>query len=83
MTARRVRTYLDTTIYHCASEESRLAGYRWWIPSVHPITEIPYGEQNSARYYTLADAHAAILRDPPMGSALLPTVREQPHAGRV
>lgn len=59
MSESKAQTYMGVTIHPASYEESRRAGYRWWVAIVHE-TGIPYGEMDSERYRSLADAKAAI-----------------------
>jgi len=60
MTTTAIRSYLGRSIYPCSYVESTQAGYRWYVECIHPATKIPYGEQDSRRCRSLAEAREYI-----------------------
>ena len=54
------RIYLGSRIFPCSYVESTLAGYRWYVESIHSATGIPYGEQDCKRVRSLAEAREYI-----------------------
>ena len=52
--------YLGRSILPCSYVESKQAGYRWYVESIHPATGIPYGEQDCKRVRSLAAAREHI-----------------------
>jgi len=48
--------YLGRSIYPCSYVESAQAGYRWYVECIHPVTGLPYGEQDCKRVRSLAEA---------------------------
>ena len=62
------RHYMQRPILSCSYVESREQGYRWYVPSVHPATGIPYGETDSPRYRSLAAAREAIREQAERGA---------------
>ena len=52
--------YLGRSILPCSYAESAQAGYRWYVEYIHSATGIPYGEQDSKRVRSIAEAREYI-----------------------
>ena len=52
--------YLGQNIFPCSYVESTQAGYRWYVESIHSAAGLPYGEQDSKRVRSLAEAREYI-----------------------
>ena len=54
------KTYHGRNILPCSYAENTSKGLRWYVESVHSATGIPYGEQDSKRVRSLAEAREYI-----------------------